>query len=127
MTPQQKIKHLILLRHDALGMGETSEPIDAENVDSLYEALDEPWDAINEVRDSGIETDLSCDNHSRHYECKSVAVPYVDGSWVGFPYWYGGGKHGEPEAIDWIRDAYDLTMTQREETRVVSIFERVPA
>jgi hypothetical protein len=31
-----------------------------------------------------------------------------DGTWVGWTYWYGGGKHGEPSAMPWIEDAYNL-------------------
>jgi hypothetical protein len=36
----------------------------------------------------------------------------LDGSWVGWTYWYGGGKHGEPGSIKWVEDAYDVVMTE---------------
>lgn len=59
---------------------------------------------------------------SRHYESEAVAYQYVDGSWVGWSYWYGGGKHGEPEAIDWMEDAYDVNCTEEEKVVVVRTF-----
>ncbi len=37
----------------------------------------------------------------------------LDGSWVGWTYWYGGGKHGEPGSIPWIEDAYDVTFVEQ--------------
>ena len=51
-----------------------------------------------------------------------------DGSWVGWTYWYGGGKYGEPEAIDWMDDAYDLACTEEEKVVTVRTFtKQVPA
>lgn len=65
-------------------------------------------DATEEFRSSyDQETDIECD-WSLHYDSKSVAKKLDDGRWVGYTYWSGGGKHGEPEAIDWIGDAYFL-------------------
>lgn len=84
-----------------------------EKVDEVFDSLGEEddyghlQDATEEIR-SGYdeETDISCE-FSRHYEAKSVARKMSDGSWVGWTYWYGGGKHGEPESIDWMDSAYD--------------------
>lgn len=53
------------------------------------------------------ETGISSD-YSRHYESKSVAKEIAPGVWVGWTYWYGGGKHGEPFEVPWIDDAYLL-------------------
>lgn len=121
MTPEQKIKHLILNRRAELA-DESAPVVTAENVDDLYEEAETNddgnlQDARNEVRCSGIETNLGCD-WSRHYESKAVAAQAPDGSWVGWTYWYGGGKHGEPEAIDWIEDAYDVACV--EEQKIVT-------
>jgi hypothetical protein len=80
-------------------------------------------DARSEVRQGEMETDLPCPS-SRHYESKSVAAKLPDGSWVGWTYWYGGGKHGEPEAIDWIDDAYNLNCTEEEKMVTVRIFAK---
>jgi hypothetical protein len=131
MTPQQKIKHLILIRHAEFGGHpegtEHARDLTAEAVDEQYATLvedGEHWDAMNEVREGQAETDIKCD-WSRHYESKSVAAQYLDGSWVGWTYWYGGGKHAEPEAIDWIPDAYDLNCTEEEKTVTVRTFARV--
>ncbi|KVN92574.1 hypothetical protein [Burkholderia ubonensis] len=110
MTPEQKIKHLILIRHAELNDQPVPQNVTTDTVDELYDAIDEPWDARNEVRCSGEETGLPTPC-SRHYEVDAVARQYLDGSWIGWNYFYGGGKHGEPEAIDWIEDAYDVVVT----------------
>jgi len=63
--------------------------------------------------------------YSRHYEAKSVAAQCRDGSWVGWTYWYGGGKYGNPQEIEWMRDAYDLTCTEQEKVIVERVFTKV--
>ncbi|WP_244097750.1 hypothetical protein [Burkholderia anthina] len=52
-----------------------------------------------------------------------MAAQAPDGSWVGWNYWYGGGKHGEPEAVEWIEDAYDVRVTG-ERTVIKRTFEQ---
>lgn len=37
---------------------------------------------------------------------------------------YGGGKHGEPEAIDWIEHAYNLDCIEEEKLVVVRTFSK---
>lgn len=98
--------------------------ITKENVDDLYEAFcDDIQDIKYEFREGEVETKLPCD-YSRHYESKSVAAKIPDGSWVGWTYWYGGGKHGEPEAIDWMEDAYDLDVVEEEKLVIVRTFTK---
>jgi len=127
VTPEQKVRYLILAR---AGEWEAKYTPDynggSDRLNELWEALvdnDEYWDAKSEVREGDVETGLPCD-WSRHYESKSVAAKLPDGSWVGWTYWYGGGKHGEPEAVDWIEYAYDLTCTEEEKVVVVRTFEK---
>ena len=121
MTPYQKLQYLILskaAKWDEIELGEVT----PENIDDLwdeYENQDSIYDATNEIRQSwDEETDIPCE-WSRHYESKSVAAKMPDGSWVGWTYWYGGGKHGEPEAIDWMESAYNIDCV--EEARVVTV------
>lgn len=128
MTPEQKIKHAILLLAAQRGniTLQEGQAITADNVDEIYDANDQNWelqDARNEMRASGTKTGLGCES-SRHYESDAVAKQMPDGSWVGWTYWYGGGKHGEPEAVDWMDSAYNLdckeeqvTVTQRTFTK----------
>lgn len=130
MTPEQKIKHAVLALV-AKWNGTLLEEVTEQNVDERYEALEESDDdarndALNEIREGEVETDLACE-WSRHYESKSVAAKMPDGSWVGWTYWYGGGKHGEPEAIDWMGDAYDLTCVEEEKLVIVRTFSKVEA
>lgn len=127
MTPSQKLKHLILIRHDAMESDFVLPEVTAENVDALYDAADKDGcglqDAREEVRGGEVVTDLRTPS-SRHYEAKPVAAN-VNGSWIGWTYWYGGGKHAEPEAVDWIEDAYDLHVTEETKTVVVQTFTKV--
>ena len=89
---------------------------DTDESDDLRETM------IN-CREGEVETDIPCE-WSRHYESKSVAAKMLDGSWVGWTYWYGGGKHGEPEEIDWIEDAYNLSCTEEEKLVLVRTFTK---
>jgi hypothetical protein len=122
MTPEQKLKWAILNMANGKPVEAT-----AENIDQLYEDASERDDNIadsrNEVRCSGVDTELECD-YSRHYESKAVAGVMPDGSWVGWTYWYGGGKHGEPEAMDWMEYAYDLNCMEEERMVLVRTFIR---
>lgn len=125
MTPEQKIKHAILLVLEAWGKTPIAEAVSSDNVDALYESADEDnrHDAGNEVRSGKVTTGLDAP-YSRHYESKSVAAKMPDGSWVGWTFWYGGGKHGEPEAIDWMDEAYDLNCSEEEKVVTVRTFSK---
>lgn len=117
MTPIQKIKYLIVT---GAGRGYDLD-YPCEDIDTIYsnmEDKDELWDTLSEVRAGEVETDIPCE-YSRHYENSSVAAQLPDGSWVGWTYWYGGGKHGEPESIDWMEDAYDLDC--KEEVKLITV------
>ena len=125
MNPAQKIKAAILDRaHSAHEITLPAEALTADNVDALYDANNQDYelqDAMQEMRGGEVETGLKCE-WSRHYESKAVAAKMNDGSWVGWTYWYGGGKHGEPEAIDWLEKAYDLDCKEEEKLVVVRTF-----
>jgi hypothetical protein len=115
MKPEQKIKHLIIKKTYEWMKKEVPD-ITSENIDEFYEEMeeqDEHWDAMSEIRELGIETKIPCEN-SRHYESKSVAAQALDGTWVGWTYWYGGGKHGGPEDIEWMDEAYDLDVKEKQ-------------
>ena len=125
MTPEQKIKHTILCAFIAEPSNEIDlDPatITAENVDDLYEefACD---DIAFEFREGDLETHLPCPG-SRHYESKSVASKMIDGSWVGWTYWYGGGKHGDPDSVPWMNEAYDLDLKEEEKVVVIKTFTK---
>ena len=125
MTPEQKLKWAVLAK-----VAEWNKELPPEypcaNVDELYDALveaDAHWDGKSEVRSGEAETCLPCD-WSRHYESKAVAMKMPDGSWVGWTYWYGGGKHGEPGAIDWMGEAYAVDCQEEEKTLIVQTFSK---
>jgi hypothetical protein len=123
MSPEQKLKYMILAAHANLSDGEVYDhrAVSGAEIDQAYEQLAENgdhWDAMGEVRGGQVETNLPCP-FSRHLEAKGVAAQFADGSWVGWTYWYGGGKHANPEEIDWVCHAYDLTC--KEEEKVVTV------
>lgn len=126
MTPEQRIKREILL-DDAEQTGNVVE-ITAENVDEIYDKLlvqnGYHYDYESEFRYGQEETSVPCE-YSRHYESKSVASKLSDGTWVGWTFWYGGGKHGEPEAIDWMGEAYELDVTEEEKIVTVRTFKKL--
>lgn len=133
MTPLQKLKWAMLqIGIDQYGF-DLKEAFDdnqeivsltEDTIDDLYEAFhDDMYDLKNEFREGDVETNLPCD-YSRHYESKSVAAKIPDGSWVGWTYWYGGGKHGEPEAIGWMEYAYDLDVIEEEKMVIVRTFTK---
>lgn len=128
MTPEQMIKAAILaqaIEQETISVAET---ITAENVDELFDASNEDCelqDYMYEFREGEVETNIPAPS-SRHYESKSVAARMADGSWVGWTYWYGGGKHGEPEAIDWMDSAYSLTCEEEQKVVTIRTFSIAP-
>jgi len=127
MTPEQKLKHLILYKISA-DSGEPLVEVTAENVDGLYDEADEEdiGEAAAELREGEHATGLTAPS-SRYYEAKEVAAQAPDGSWIGWTYWYGGGKHGEPEAIDWMASAYALDCVAEEKMTTVRTFTKAAA
>lgn len=123
MTPEQKIKWAILVQAIACNDVPAIDEITAENIDDLYHTHLIAKDYQSEFRTTGELTGLQCD-YSRHYESDAVAAQVPDGSWVGWTYWHGGGKHSDPEAIDWMDKAYFLDCTEEEKMVVVRTFAK---
>ena len=126
LSPEYKVKQEIINLYYQWEQLEPISLVSDEEVETLYQELyekDDLWDAISEIREGDVETDSDCD-YSRHYESKSVAMKCVDGTWVGWTYWYGGGKWGDPEAITWIENAYDLDVKEEEKLVVVREFTK---
>jgi hypothetical protein len=133
MNAEQKIKHMIILEASKCqyyGKYFDLTDINDTNVDKLYSGFldgDNTASCIQdteyEFRSGRFETDIDPDA-DRHYESSSVATQYIDGSWIGWTYWYGGGKHGEPEAMDWMNEAYILNCKEEEKTVIVREFSK---
>ena len=125
MTPEQKIRYQLVLdciANDYFVLDK--ELIDADIDDIIDEYEDEIFEYAYNFRCGEIETHIRKES-SRHYESKSVATKLWDGTWVGWTYWYGGGKHGEPEAIDWMDSAYFLNCEEKEVLQIVRTFKKV--
>jgi hypothetical protein len=129
MNASQKLKHMILLMDHALS-GKTPPDINADNIDALYDELnDGGWglqEARMELRHGDYKTDIDSP-HSRHYEPHEVAAKAPDGSYIGWTYWTGGGKHSNPEEIDFVEDAYDVNVTEEQKMITVRTFSKAAA
>lgn len=91
------------------------ENITAETVDDLYDQLvelDANQEYESDFRHGDCPSNLPSQS-SRHYEAKEVAMKMSDGSWVGWTFWYGGGKHGDAKSIEWMEDAYELDVAEK--------------
>jgi hypothetical protein len=131
VTPVQKLKQLILQTAISLKDLPDTLVITPENVDALYdEHYDLHQDARQEIRPgqkaTGLQTEYRSDLRGAHrnYECDEVAMQAEDGSWIGWTYWHGGGKHSEPMAIPWVEYAYALDCKEREEVVIVQTFTK---
>ena len=123
LTPTQRIQYEIILNAEEDGACEPTPEKIAERYDYLVEH-DLHWDLEGEFRGGEVETGLPT-QYSRHYESKEVAAKLSDGSWVGWTYWYGGGKHGNPEDIDWMHEAYALDCVEEQKMVTVRTFTKV--
>ena len=124
LTPEQEINLLILNKQaqwDKVNF-------DAEliNIDEEYARQEEGGglqDAEEEIRCSGIASGLDCD-FSRNYETDAVAKQTLSGKWVGWTYYYGGGKHSNPSEITWKNYAYFLDCEEKEVTVIQRTFKK---
>ncbi len=132
MSPEYEIKKDICLRY-LEGMDyKYIIPENEVDVDDLIVALEDDdslrfsfSEQSQEWRDSYYEeTDITAD-WSRNYESKFVAKELLNGKWVGYTYWYGGGKHGEPQAIPWMAEACFLGYEEKIITK--KYFHQLPA
>lgn len=99
-----------------------------EELDDLWDRTndsneDDMYDELYQFRSDGEETNLPAPS-SRHYEADQVACQTPFG-WVSWTYWYGGGKFGNPEEIDWIEDAFYVDCFEEEKLVVVREFRKV--
>jgi hypothetical protein len=135
LTTLQKLKHLIIIKaivdFDYICPSSCIAAIisrypTSNQIEDVYDDLHMNsiiYDIQSGIRQGEEDTLLSCPS-SRHYESKSVAVEYFDGSWIGWTYWYGGGKHGEPDCIDWMEDCYDIICDKEEKRVIIKTFTK---
>lgn len=123
MTPIEKVKWLILNQVYEWNNQTLDYPLD--NVHELFDLdPDDLQDAASSVREGTVETNIEPE-YSRNFETKSVADKLPDGSWVGWTYYYGGGKHARPEYVEWISDAYDLACVEEEKMVIIQTFTKL--
>jgi hypothetical protein len=129
------VKAEFKIKREILRMAQENEPDvfnfgpleTVEQIEEAYESLvdaDAHWDYESDFRSGDVDTNVPCPS-DRHYESKSVAMKTEEGDWLGWTYWFGGGKHGEPQSIDWMSEAYDLTCQEEEKLVVVRTFKKL--
>jgi hypothetical protein len=115
VTPIQKLQYLMLVADGR------DVPYQAEEIDRAVASYWDIGEAYDKVRSTGISTGLPSP-YSRHYEAREVAQQLPDDSWVGWTYWYGGGKHGNPEEVEWMEHAYDVHCVEEQKLMTVRTF-----
>lgn len=127
MSPIEKVKWLILNQVYKWNNQTLDYPLD--NIQELFDSVentdpDNLQDATSSVR-CGVAASNIEPEYSRNFETKSVADKLPDGSWVGWTYYYGGGKHASPEYVEWISDAYDLACVEEEKMIIIQTFTKL--
>lgn len=89
-----------------------------------FREMDEIYEYKEDFRCSGEDTGMKPVNYCRSYENEFVARQLADGNWVGWDYWHGGGKHGNPGEMEWMEDAVFLDMSEQEVTITKRTFTR---
>ncbi len=77
----------------------------------------------SELREGKVETEL-IPEAGGNFESEAVAIP-ITGTpdlYVGWTYFFGGGKHSNPESVEWMENCY--LVKAKDEVRTVRIFER---
>lgn len=123
MTLEQYIKQAIILLY-ARNKKKDFDVTTAENVESLYAELsvnDQLCDYIEDIREGHFETGIPFEE-DKYYEGKSVAIKSLDGKYIGWTYWFGGGKYGKPQHEPWISEAYFLNCQEKEELVITRKF-----
>ena len=122
LTAPQKVRAWII--SSACRLYDLSEPeFLTDDFDEFYDDFEEEFpdaiqDAESECRYDGVECNLDLGIQSRHYEIDTKAQQMLDGTWVAWPYFYGGGKYGEPESYDWISEAKNVNCKEIEVTKI---------
>ncbi len=124
MKPEFKIKKTILL--EVIKNGDLKTDVDLtseERINEEYYDLGSRQDYEQDFREGEEETNIPA-GFSRYCELKSVAAQMFDGSWVGWTYEYGGGKHFEARN-DWYCRSYDLECKEEEKLVLVRTFKLI--
>lgn len=127
MTPEEMIQADIIQQAIKNGDFKFDKELNENTIYDAYVALEDEdihWDYEYEMRSGQLDTNISSPS-SRHYESKSVAHKMSNGQWVGWTYWYGGGKHAEPESINWMNEAYFLDCVEEEKVVITRKFSKV--
>lgn len=105
---------------------------DEKELEEFYEEIkygeweDYVRDVVSGFRYSGENIDDKV-YEDRYYCYRDVAtkITGLDDLYLGWTYYFGGGKHAQPQEVEWMEDCYLLTCREVEETRIVKVYEKV--
>lgn len=140
LTASEKLKQLIIARAFESARVDYPVPMTSEQIAAIWneEVVWDGWgdgdfdhgyidDAEGDMRGKGelieIERGAYAENKSRYYECDTVALRALDGSYVAYPYYHSEAKHSEPSAMEWIEVAFDVDF--EEEMIPMKVWKRV--
>lgn len=114
---------------------EDAEKFDEVKCQKLYEETTyETWigdrdivrEIVNEFRENGEEIDSKVEQ-GRYYCFQEVAklITGLDDLYLGWTYYFGGGKHSQPEQVEWMADCYLLKCKEIKEIKIVKIYEKL--
>lgn len=132
MTAQELIYKMFLVKASSVNENINEIIAETQACESFEDIFDELLDSefsddLYEVRydcryGDQVVLDLEPKTSSRHYEIE-VRASKIDGVWVAWDFYYGGGKHGEPEAFDWISNARIVDCEERVATKTEYVFK----
>ena len=100
--------------------------ISKKNVDGVYKALDVDHVICNfidgEPTDLNFEIDLANRRWLLGFEIEWLAVEF-DGRWLVFPHLFGGGRHSEPEQLDFTKYAHFVACSTK--TVEINVFSEL--
>jgi hypothetical protein len=105
--------------------------INSSNIDEIFEYFscsplaDILYDVEFDLLAGECESGIPCEGN-RNYETTSVAAQSPYGVWIGWTYYSGGGKHGEPESCtrDAMQECYFLDAKTEIKTVIILSFKQ---
>lgn len=112
---------------------EDVEKFDEDKCNELYKStiyyswigdIDIVREVVNELRYG--EFNLSDEvDEDRYYSNREVgsSITGLEDTYLAWTYYFGGGKWGEPEAVEWMDDCY--LVVEKEEVKLVKVYEKI--
>lgn len=121
---KESIKDINLFDVENFDEDKCKKLFDDKRYESWIEREEILYGAIEEVRRSGTPTN-NIVVEGRYY-CSREVVKRITGLcrvFLAWTYYFGGGKYGEPDEVEWMDDCY--LVKEKEEIRIIKVYEKV--